>query len=75
MASQQIDAVRLHWTICANETTLEEIRAAGERWSNLASEPQGVDYIEVEAGRTAALWAVPQGCAEDRVLFFIHGGG
>lgn len=75
MASKQSEAVRRHWTICATETTLEEVRAAGDRWSNLSTEPTGVDYLEVEVGGATALWAVPKGCAVDRVVFCTHGGG
>ena len=37
--------------------------------------PRGVDYIEVDAGGVPAMWAVPKGCAEDRVLLCAHGGG
>ena len=34
-----------------------------------------MDYIETDAGGVPALWAVPKGCAEDRVLLCSHGGG
>jgi epsilon-lactone hydrolase len=42
-----------------------------EAWGNLTTEPRGVDYTEVDAGGTPAMWAEPK----DRVLFAIHGGG
>jgi epsilon-lactone hydrolase len=46
-----------------------------EAWGDLTAEPRGVDYIETEAGGVAAMWLVPKGCAEDRVLLCMHGGG
>ena len=41
----------------------------------MTAEPRGVDYIETEAGGVPAMWLVPKGCAEDRVLLCMHGGG
>src|ERR1700678_4171120 len=46
-----------------------------ESWGDLTAEPRGVDYTEVEAGGRPAMWADPKGCARDRVLLCIHGGG
>ena len=46
-----------------------------EHWGDVTGEPGGVDYIETDAGGVPALWAVPKGCAEDRVLLCAHGGG
>ena len=46
-----------------------------EHWGDVTAEPGGVDYIETNAGGVPALWAVPKGCAEDRVLLCMHGGG
>ncbi len=54
---------------------LDEMRAIFEHLGDVNSEPRGVDYIETEAGGIPALWAVPKGCAEDRVLLCSHGGG
>ncbi|GGN77809.1 esterase [Streptomyces albiflavescens] len=45
------------------------------QWDVLTAEPGGIDYLETDAGGTAAMWAVPKGCAEDRVLLCVHGGG
>jgi len=44
-------------------------------WTALTAEPRGVDYIEVDAGGVPALWIVPKGGAQDRVIFHSHGGG
>ena len=54
---------------------LDEWRALIEEWPQVTAEPGGVDYAEVEAGGVPALWATPKGCAEDRVVLAMHGGG
>lgn len=54
---------------------LPEMRALFEHMGDVTAEPGGVDYIETEAGGVPALWAVPKGCAQDRVLLCSHGGG
>jgi acetyl esterase/lipase len=46
-----------------------------ERWGDLTAEPRGVDYIETDANGVPAMWLVPKGCAEDRVVLCMHGGG
>jgi monoterpene epsilon-lactone hydrolase len=52
-----------------------ELRDLLDECGNVAREPGGVDYLEVDADGTPCLWAVPQGAAIDRVLFCTHGGG
>lgn len=75
MASRQSGIVaRLYRTFLANPGDDELIHDMGQ-WDVLTSEPGGVDYIEVDAGGTPAMWAVPKGSAEGRVLLCIHGGG
>jgi monoterpene epsilon-lactone hydrolase len=54
---------------------LDEMRGLFEHMGDVTGEPGGVDYIETSAGGIPALWAVPKGCAEDRVLLCSHGGG
>jgi acetyl esterase/lipase len=54
---------------------LDELRLMFEHWGDVTAEPGGVDYLETNAGGVPALWAVPKGCAEDRVLLCMHGGG
>lgn len=54
---------------------LDEMRAVFEHMGDVTAEPRAVDYIETDAGGVPALWAVPKGCAEDRVLLCSHGGG
>ena len=46
-----------------------------EEWGNLTAEPRLVDYIEIEVAGLPAMWAIPHGCAEDRVILCMHGGG
>jgi epsilon-lactone hydrolase len=54
---------------------LDELRLLFEHWGDVTAEPGGVDYLETDAGGVPALWAVPKGCAEDRVVLCMHGGG
>jgi acetyl esterase/lipase len=56
------------------EMPLDELRAMFEHWRDVTAEPGGVDYIETDAAGVPALWAVPKGCAEDRVLLCSHCG-
>ena len=57
------------------EMPLDEMRLMFEHAGDVTAEPGGVDYLETDAGGVPALWAVPKGCAEDRVLLCLHGGG
>jgi epsilon-lactone hydrolase len=57
------------------EMPLDEMRAMFEHMGDVTGEPGGLDYIETDAGGVPALWAVPKGCAQDRVLLCSHGGG
>ncbi len=77
----QVDAVKnlyLEWAAARNanpQMSLDEQRDMIEGWPIIAAEPRGVDYIEIEVGGLPALWAVPKGCAQDRVVLCVHGGG
>src|SRR3984957_2915658 len=57
------------------EMPLDEMRALFEHMGDVTGEPGGVDYIETDAGGVPALWAVPKGSTQDRVLLCSHGGG
>ncbi len=54
---------------------IDELRNLLEQCGDLARDPGGVDYLDVDADGTPCLWAVPHGCREDRVLLALHGGG
>ena len=54
---------------------LDERRDMIEHWGDVSAEPGGVDYIETDAAGVPAMWAVPKGCSEDRVVLCLHGGG
>jgi monoterpene epsilon-lactone hydrolase len=56
-------------------TPAEQIEWNEIHWPTLTAEPRGVDYIEVSAGGVPAMWIVPKAAAEDRVVFYAHGGG
>jgi epsilon-lactone hydrolase len=80
-ASTQIEAVSdlyRSWgaTLAANPNfSLDTWREMIEGWQVLTAEPGGVDYIESDAGGIPAMWAIPKGAAQDRVILSIHGGG
>jgi acetyl esterase/lipase len=57
------------------QMSLEALRDMLERCGDLARDPGGVDYLDVDADGTPCLWAIPHGCREDRVLLALHGGG
>jgi acetyl esterase/lipase len=57
------------------EMGLDEMRRMFEHWGDVTAEPGGVDYVEVDAGGVPAMWAIPKGAREDRVLLCAHGGG
>src|SRR6202043_3894393 len=76
--SEELNTLYLGWVAAlkANpEMPLDELRHMFEKWDSITGEPGGVDYIETNAGGVPAMWAVPKGCAQDRVLLCAHGGG
>ena len=81
MASPQSEAINVLYSgwleaMAANpDMGLDEMRDLFEHWGDITGEPGGVDYVEVDAGGVEAMWAIPHGCAEDRVALCTHGGG
>jgi epsilon-lactone hydrolase len=78
MASTQSLANREHWETAARNGPLAPdvaIEWNDIHWTPLTAEPRGVDYIEVNADGTPAMWIRPKGAVEDRVIFYSHGGG
>jgi len=73
MPSAQSEAVRRHWTEARR--AMDGDQPASTPWEDLTAEPNDVDFIQTEAANLPAMWAVPDGCAEDRVLLCMHGGG
>jgi acetyl esterase/lipase len=55
--------------------TPEAAREFDQRWGDVATEPRGVDYVETNAAGVRAMWLLPPGCAEGKVLLCLHGGG
>jgi acetyl esterase/lipase len=76
MPSKQSEKVRRHWESGYLAMTQPGDDAPdNESWGDLTAEPRGVDYLETEAGGRPAMWAVPKGARNDRVLMCMHGGG
>jgi len=77
--SKQVEEVGKWWLkmveASPNHESLEAARDFGENWQSLTAEPGGVDYFETNAGGVPAMWAVPKGAVQDRVLLCLHGGG
>jgi epsilon-lactone hydrolase len=78
MASTQSLANREHWERAARNGPLPPDAAIewnDIHWTPLTAEPRGVDYTEVNADGVPAMWILPKGAAEDRVILYSHGGG
>lgn len=81
MASKESDVIKSLYkgwvdTMAANpDLTLEETRRMFEHWGDITGEPEGVDYIEVDANGIRCMWAKPKGGDETRALLCTHGGG
>ena len=76
MPSKQSAAVRRHWEASWLAMTQPGYEAPDdESWGDLTAEPRGVDYLETQAGGRPAMWALPKGADDSRVLFCLHGGG
>ena len=81
MASPQAEAIKhlyQGWLAAMEREPnlgLEGLRDLFEHWGDITAEPGDVDYLEVDAGGVLAMWAIPKGCAEDRVALCTHGGG
>ena len=75
MASKESGAVTKLYRMWLSATAEDDVIQDPRHWDILTTEPGGVDYIETDAGGVPALWAVPKGAEEDRVLLCIHGGG
>jgi epsilon-lactone hydrolase len=81
MASIESDELRTiyqSWSdrmAAAPDMDLATLRDLFEEWHRPTAEPTGVTYEEVDAGGVPALWCLPLGAADDRVLLFTHGGG
>ena len=54
---------------------LPVIRAICESFTSASREPEGVSYVEVDAGGVPALWCIPAGCDEDSAVLYCHAGG
>ena len=81
MASTQSSANKAHYESSAAIvatgplTREEQIEWNDIHWTALTAEPRGVDYVEVDAGGIPAMWILPKGSVEDRVILYSHGGG
>ena len=69
-----------HWQLLATgfskgQPTPEAMEWFDLDWTSLTAEPEGVDYAEVDANGVPAMWITPWIAAQERVIFYCHGGG
>ncbi|WP_374414706.1 alpha/beta hydrolase [Novosphingobium colocasiae] len=62
-------------TTARPDMPLEDVRALFEHWGDVTAEPRGIDYVEDAIGGLPALWVLPKGADDTRVLLCFHGGG
>jgi epsilon-lactone hydrolase len=75
MPSKQSEAVRRHRESAWLTMTQPGYEGPdNESWGDLTAEPRGVDYLETQAGGRPAMWAVPKGAKDDRVLLDVFPG-
>lgn len=76
--SEELKALYRGWLTAMQaepDMPLKELRRRFEHLGDVTGEPGGVDYIETDAGGVPAMWAIPKGCEQTRVLLCAHGGG
>jgi monoterpene epsilon-lactone hydrolase len=78
--SKKSEANKRHYEALAAQSSQQLSPEEGIEWNDihwtaLTAEPGGVDYFEVDANSVPAMWIVPKGCVEDRVILYAHGGG
>ncbi|MQA12609.1 MAG: alpha/beta hydrolase fold domain-containing protein [Pseudonocardiaceae bacterium] len=76
--SQALSDMYSNWVsrMAANpDMDLDTMRDLFDGWHRVTREPGAVSYAHVDAGGVPALWAIPEGAVDDRVLLFSHGGG
>ena len=75
MPSKQSLLVTKLYEIWRTQPQDDELITNEYGWELLTTEPEGVDYLETDAGGVLAMWAIPKGADHDRVLLCLHGGG
>lgn len=81
MSTIETDALAAHYKSTAAllgaspDLDLALNRALLDQVHLLSSEPAGVSYENTDAGGRPAVWCLPVGADEDRVIVYFHGGG
>jgi monoterpene epsilon-lactone hydrolase len=77
MPSEQLQAITqmLRSRPIAPDATIEQQRAGFEQLSTFFPVPPDVRREPVDAGGVPAEWIVAPGATDDRVIFYLHGGG
>ena len=79
MASPEAEALRGQFSTVRRgidgSVTLADQRAASEHFGDLATEPDGVEFIRSEFAGVDVLVATPAGAVSGRAVQYLHGGG
>jgi monoterpene epsilon-lactone hydrolase len=80
MSSPEFEALKSRFATTAVrdsdvELSLAEQRAQSEHFSDLATEPDGVDYEHGDANGVRVLFIKPADADQRRVIQYLHGGG
>ncbi len=81
MASHESDYLKTLYSSWAQrmaaqpDMDLATLRDIFDEWHLPTIEPTDVTYEVVDAGGVPAMWCIPTGAADDRVIIWCHGGG
>jgi len=77
MISQELEGVikTIRENAPEKEPTMEEMRANMEAMVLFFPLAKDIQYEPVDAGGISAEWVVAPGAADDRVVYYLHGGG
>lgn len=76
--SDSLRALYQGWTdrmVADPEMDLPTMRDMFDQWHSTASEPEEVRYKSETVGGVPAIWALPDGADESKVMIYTHGGG
>lgn len=57
------------------DTRVDTLRRQLEETAGLARLPKGVSFLPAESAPVYSEWVIPENCAPDCAVFYIHGGG
>jgi epsilon-lactone hydrolase len=55
--------------------SIPDLRSIFDEWHQVTREPEGVGYREETLGGVPAIWTLPAGADDSKVVLYTHGGG